>query len=66
MNTWFFSTTDNSDIVLQMRAEGDKIVGDAFSTCSPGGSVLNLSYEYLASIGSGKIEIKNNIAVVMK
>lgn len=64
METWFFNLEENSRVTLRSRVEGDGAVGDAFSECVPGGSILNLSYQDLASRGSGKITIQNDIATI--
>jgi hypothetical protein len=62
--TWFFNR-DGANIILRSRVEGDDgALGDAFSECAPGGSILNLSYEQLVASGSGKIMIVDGVAAI--
>jgi hypothetical protein len=59
--TWFFNM-DGDNVRLRSQVQGDGMIGDAFSECAPGGSILNLSYADLASRKSGRVTITDGVA----
>jgi hypothetical protein len=61
--TWFFGPGEGRNIELRSTVEGDDgAMGDATSICEPGGSWLGIPYQQLASRGSGKLTVENNVA----
>ena len=53
-----FVTHKDSIVVVQARAEGPGIIGDAVWTVKPGGSLLGHPYERWAALPIGRNEVE--------
>lgn len=50
----FYLTLTPDGVFVQVRAEGDGIVGDATRLVRPGETFFDLSYEQLFALGDGE------------